>query len=677
MRCTSNTRIPAATAGLRLAMIVATIAATIVTVSAEMAWQSNGVPVCTTSSSQESPYVVSLASGGAIVVWADTRDLDYDIYAQRLDANGNQIWATGGVKICGAEYDQQFPAVVDDGAGGAVVVWQDGRLGDDGLALYAQRVLPNGSVAWPTDGLAVCSYAAGLADPPLAFSHVVTSDGSGGVITAWRDTRNDPIAANTEIYAQRVDSNGTAKWTLNGVKILGFGTQKWSTRNPVAATDGSGGAVVVWQDARTLSATGNDLYAQHISSVGAVMWTSNGVVVSNAAGDQSYPDIVDLAGGSTGIVWEDKRSGNYDVYAQQFNATGSPQWGVNGRLVCSSANDQRTPRVCADTADGLTIAWTDKRNSTVFTDVFAQRLNSSGSALWGDQGKAICTAAGSQTRIRMSPSVAGFTILTWMDTRNETLSAVYDLYGQMIDSSAAPKWATAGIPAAAITGNNQRMQQVTGGGDGSLYTVWEDDRNAGEWDVFAQKLSPWLPVANIAEAKLLPAGTPISLPARVVTWSFPGYLYVEETDRFAGIRVESPQAFAPGSLLVISGILDYGLEPIIRASVVEAAGAGLVPGALGITASKLGSATIAQMTGLPNVGLLVRTFGRVISKPTAVNPYMVINDGYRDLRVYCSGDVAVGDMVVATGVCSGESTASGTIATILTRDASDVRKVSL
>ena len=656
--------------------VVAIAVVTASMASAEIAWQSNGVPVCTIPNSQESPSIVSVGSGETIIVWADTRDFDYDIYAQKLDADGHQVWAAGGVKICEAIYDQQFSAAVDDGAGGAIIVWQDGRLGDDGLALYAQRVLPDGSVMWQTDGLPVCSYASGLADPPMAFSHVVTSDGSGGVIAAWRDTRNDPIAGNTEIYAQRVDGNGAAKWTTNGVKILGFGTQKWSTRNPVVASDGTGGAVIAWQDARSLTTTGNDLYAQHVPSTGTPTWASNGVAVCNAVGDQGYPDIMDLDGSGTAIVWDDKRSGNYDIYVQRFDAAGSAQWGANGRLVCSSANDQRTPRVCSDAAGGVIIGWTDKRSSTVYTDMFAQRLDASGSALWGIQGTAICTAAGSQTRIRMCPSVSGLTILTWMDTRNETTSAVYDLYGQMIDSSAAPKWAAAGIPVAAITGNNQRMQQVTSDGAGSLCAVWEDNRNAGDWDIFAQKLSPWMPVASIAEARSRPVGEPISIPARVVTGSFSGYFYVEEADRFAGIRVQYPQGYTSGSKVVVSGTMELGLEPFIRASVVKPDGTDDVPGALGITASRLGSTSIGQVSGLTNVGLLVRTWGRVVSKPTIDQPYLLLTDGMRDVRVYCTADVEVGDTVAATGVCSGEPASSGAVVTLLTRDSSDVRKIS-
>lgn len=642
---------------------------------AETAWQSNGVPVCVVTSAQESPYSVGVGSGESIIVWADARGLDYDIYAQKLDADGQSVWADGGVKICGADYDQQFPAVVGDDAGGAIVVWQDGRLGDDGLDIYAQRVLSNGTVAWQTDGVPVCSHISGLTDPPMTFSHVVVGDGSGGVIVAWRDTRNDPINGNTEIYTQRLDGNGTAKWTLNGVKILGFGTQKWSTRNPIIASDGSGGAAIAWQDARTSATTGNDIYIQHITAEGSTTWTGNGVVVCDAIGDQGYPDIVDLTSGLYAIVWEDKRSGNYDIYAQLFDSSGLPQWGTNGLLICNGINDQRTPRVCSDGANGIIAAWTDKRGSTLYTDVYAQRIDPSGSFLWDNQGTAICTANGSQTRIRMVPSVSGLTFLTWMDTRNETISAVYDIYGQMIDSTAAPKWAVAGIPVSTITGSNQRMHQGATDGCGSICVVWEDDRNAGDWDIFSQKLSPWVSVTDITGAVSQSAGAPISIPARVVTGSFSGFFYVQEPERFAGIRVESSQSFVPGTMVTISGVMESGLEPYIKASLIKTTGANIAPGALGVNLVQLGNSSIGQTPGLSNTGLLVRTWGHVTSVNTTTQPYFVLTDDIRNVRVYSTSSVEIGDMVIVTGICSGESTVSGNIVTILTRDNNDVQKI--
>lgn len=642
-------------------------------VLAGVAWQPNGVPACSQPGAQESPYVAAVGNGETVVAWADVRGIDYDIYAQRLDAAGNTMWTVGGIRVCGAAYDQQFPAVVADGVGGAMVVWQDGRLGDDGLDLYAQRLSVTGVPQWAADGVPVCSHPAGMTDPPMAFSHAVTT-APGGFIVAWRDTRSDPIAGNTEIYAQKVGLAGTPLWTLNGVRLLGFSTVKWSTRNPVITPDDSGGAVVVWQDARTSATTGNDLYAQRVTSAGVAAWANNGVAVCSAPGDQGYPDLMNLGGGETAIVWEDKRSGNYDVYAQRLSGSGTEQWGANGRLLCNAANDQRTPRVVASGQD-MVIAWTDKRASSVYTDIYAQKLDHYGNTSWQSNGSAICIAPGSQTRIRMTSAPSGYTLLAWMDTRNEATIALYDVYGQMIDSSATCRWESVGIPIAAITGCNQRLQMAAGDGAGGMSVVWEDDRNA-DWDIFAQRLTPWLPVGGIAEAQARPTGEPIALPARVVTGSFDGFFYVEESTRASGIRIEHPQSPAIGSLAAVSGTLGRSPEPFIQASTVAVLGPSSVPEPLGITASRMGLTPIGSVGALTGIGLLVRTWGTVVATATPEQPYAVISDGVATVRLITDAALQAGDTVVAAGVGSLAASPQGPVAAILTRTTSDVRTVS-
>ncbi len=633
--------------------------------SAGAMWQSNGMPVCTVTGTQESPSVVGLAGGGAIVAWADRRGDDYDIYAQRMDANGNAMWASGGVLVCGADYDQQFPAVTTDGSGGAIVAWQDGRLGDDGLQIYAQRIGADGAMAWQADGMPVCGYAAGLDDPPTAFSHVIETDGAGGAIVAWRDTRSDPISGNTEIYVQRIDGAGAPCWTLNGVKVLGFGTQKWATRNPIAASDGAGGAFVAWQDARNASTSANDLYVQRVTAAGTAEWTTNGVAVCTAAGDQGYPDIASTGSGVV-LTWEDKRAGNYDIYVQKLDSTGAAQWGANGHLMCGSANDQRTPRVVSDGA-GVVIAWTDKRASTLYTDIYAQRLDSSGAAQWTANGIAVCLASGSQTRVRMCPSYAGSAILTWMDTRNEASVALYDLYAQMLDSAGTARWAADGTPVAALTGSAQRMQQAVSDGMCGLYTIWEDDR-ASDWDVFAQRLSPWLPAGDTAAAKASAPGTPVILPTRTVTGAFGGFFYIEEDERYSGIRVLWPLPVAVGELVTVAGTVEQGSERCINAYSVVPAGSGIVPGPLGLTLGKLGGGV-----GLSNTGLLVRVGGRVTDKVAGATPYLVVSHAGSETRVYGSSDANVGDFVTVTGISSCEA---GPTPIVLIREAEDVMVLS-
>src|SRR5437588_625279 len=57
----------------------------------------------------------------------------------------------------------------------------------------------------------------------------------------------------------------------------------------VAVSDGSGGAILAWQDSRTGPV---DILAQRIDANGTPLWTANGVVVCNAVGDQTTPTII-------------------------------------------------------------------------------------------------------------------------------------------------------------------------------------------------------------------------------------------------------------------------------------------------------------------------------------------------------------------------------------------------
>jgi hypothetical protein len=70
----------------------------------------------------------------------------YDIYAQRVNSSGAAQWTADGVVLCDAVFDQTYPVVVSDGAGGAIAAWTDGRDDDTGVEtqVYAQRVYADG-----------------------------------------------------------------------------------------------------------------------------------------------------------------------------------------------------------------------------------------------------------------------------------------------------------------------------------------------------------------------------------------------------------------------------------------------------------------------------------------------------------------------------------------------------
>ena len=84
----------------------------------------SGVPLIT----YEDMAMCSDGAGGVIFAWSDDRYVTYHVYAQRVDSNGNVKWTTNGVPMWDPWYDDQVGVqICSDGAGGAIIVWEDGR----------------------------------------------------------------------------------------------------------------------------------------------------------------------------------------------------------------------------------------------------------------------------------------------------------------------------------------------------------------------------------------------------------------------------------------------------------------------------------------------------------------------------------------------------------------------
>src|SRR5207249_96834 len=138
---------------------------------------------------QSGQNIATDGAGGAIVTWEDDFSLgDPNVYAQRVNAAGVVQWTPDGVAICTAVGSQVGPTIVTDGAGGAIVAWQDGsnfghpNFGDPDT--YAQRVNAAGVVQWNADGVLLS------AAPSYPGQLSVVPDGAGGAIVSWTDERS-------------------------------------------------------------------------------------------------------------------------------------------------------------------------------------------------------------------------------------------------------------------------------------------------------------------------------------------------------------------------------------------------------------------------------------------------------------------------------------------------------
>jgi hypothetical protein len=116
-------------------------------------WDTLSVPICSRKWGRSMPEMINDANGGAIMAWHDDRTPDdagypvglYDIYAQRIDTSGNILWTTNGVAVSTANNGQVSPKIIPINGGGTILTWADYRNGSN-YDIYAQRLNANGTL---------------------------------------------------------------------------------------------------------------------------------------------------------------------------------------------------------------------------------------------------------------------------------------------------------------------------------------------------------------------------------------------------------------------------------------------------------------------------------------------------------------------------------------------------
>jgi hypothetical protein len=372
---------------------------------ATAAWPPDALRICPVASTQAGSEVVSDGAGGAFVTWRDGRGGSYEVYVQHVLACGvtDPVWPPEGRALstaAGADHIAPWPnAIVADGAGGAIVAWQDYRSSTN-FDIYAQKISAAGAVEWTTNGVAVCT-ASGYQGYPS-----IVCDSAGGAIVAWGGFGG--------VYAQRISTDGAVQWVGNGVALC---TAGGGQGGPRIVSDGAGGAVVTWEDWRSGD---KDIYAQRVNASGTPEWPPNGVALCTASGHQEDPRIVSDGAGGAIVTWMDPRGGTYrDIYAQRVLASGvvDPAWPVNGRALCTDAADQNTPAIASDGAGGAIVTWQDYRG--MHWHIYAQHVLASGivNPAWPVDGRALCTDPAGQDHPAIASDGAGGAIVAWNDER--------------------------------------------------------------------------------------------------------------------------------------------------------------------------------------------------------------------------------------------------------------------
>lgn len=207
------------------------------------------------------PNPVVESDGGLIFVWADNRNKRKpDVFAQKLDADGNKLWGGSGKPVYVGPGAQDVRAVVSDQVGGAIVVWRD----DERPGCCMQRIDGNGDPQWQADGISINDLCGIQVDDSQFYYGGdrmgdwinVQSDDLGGLYLNWSDIKPNYMMMPMEpgpsqlkqdghILLQRVNRNGEKVWPANvSVDVKGVAADMMMPNQLMVTGDNS--AVIFW-----------------------------------------------------------------------------------------------------------------------------------------------------------------------------------------------------------------------------------------------------------------------------------------------------------------------------------------------------------------------------------------------------------------------------------------------
>ncbi len=393
-----------------------------------------------------STAVSSGPDGKFVVVWADTRS-GSNIYARRFDAEGNPLGASFKVNGDDGSKLHTSPKVSVGSSGNFVVVWEDFR--DLDADVYAQR--------FDTDGAFLGENI--LVNLDSLDEDQYTPDVTVGLndrfVVTWIDLRHGEEA----VFARSFSFGDPLADTV-GFSLTSDTSSIVSESAPVV-WDTLGGFTIGWVEYITSGAT---VYAQRFDSLGQVAGDTINLSDLLSTGERHGLSLSVSPGGYLVATWMDRRSGNYDIYAQRVNPSGFPQ---GDNLILNddeTGANQNLPQIAVRPDGGFVVVWEDMRRGNL--DIFMKRFDQQAQALGNDFMVNDSLGRIYHGRPDVSCDSSGNFVVVWEDARDGGLN----VYAQLFDQSGGPNGGNFRVNCEGMSNSSSPSCDMSPQGD--LVLVW-------------------------------------------------------------------------------------------------------------------------------------------------------------------------------------------------------------
>jgi hypothetical protein len=451
---------------------------------AQAQWPTNpglNLPVCNTLGDQGVPKIAAGGDGSTWIAWFDNRIGGYAVYAQKLDAQGNEVFAHNGILVSS---NPQNSSLVDwdiesDGAGGCVLAFTDIRAGGD-LDVYAYRISGSGAFLWGPNGVPLSNNADFEANPRIAR----LSDGSFAL--TWS---RSPASGPGAVHLQKLDASGTPQFAGDGLQIVGAGTEK-PAFSEIAASDAGGWIVVYVRDTSAFSSP-RHVRAQKFDSAGNALWNGGAPLVLYDASSvpiAHQPSVHSDGSGGGVFGWHSAPVSTFDCWIQRVSAAGSEVYAHNGLAVSTELNRSKLdPSIAVLPGSSDVVVAFNKRNTgQTQWATCVQRISAAGTRLWTNDGIELLPLNGIPKQFeRCVPYGDGAVVLSCEQTNYPAQGL--RVLGFRVDAAGASVWGPAPVVLSSVLSQKDKIP-VCVDASGVVRAAWDDARN-DSGDIYAQNVN--------------------------------------------------------------------------------------------------------------------------------------------------------------------------------------------
>jgi hypothetical protein len=302
------------------------------------------------------PELAIDSSDNIHVVWEDnSMDSNYEIYYKK-STDGGGTWST--TRLTFTSYESANPAISIDTSDNIHVVWTEGDWG-------SQEIYYNGS----TDGGATWSTKKRLTwSSGNSYDPAITADSGNKLHVVWQDE----TPGHYEIY-HKSSTNGGGTWSMT--KRLTWWPDDSSF--PIISEGSSGTFHLFWTEVFQSNINTETLYKR--SADGGVTWPK-AKRLTWSAGLTHRPKFSIGPVSTINIVWQDKTSGNYEVYYKKSTDEGAT-WAGTKRLTWNSGGSHY-PVIAQDSSNAIHVVWHDATPPNI--ELFYKKSTDGGTS-WSTQ----------------------------------------------------------------------------------------------------------------------------------------------------------------------------------------------------------------------------------------------------------------------------------------------------